>query len=106
MRVSDGVVALHLPKPATPSQGKRPGLEPMNSTSETLIVPQITDTQDGVELSVVMPCLNERATVGLCVNNALENALRIVIPGVVFFTLGFQTVLSSFFLSVLGMARR
>jgi len=35
-----------------------------------------------------------------------EKTLRIVIPGVVFFTLGFQVVLSSFFLSVLGMARR
>jgi hypothetical protein len=35
-----------------------------------------------------------------------EKTLRIVIPGVVFFTLGFQTILSSFFLSVLGMARR
>jgi glycosyltransferase involved in cell wall biosynthesis len=32
--------------------------------------------------------------------------LRIVIPGVVFFTLGFQIILSSFFLSVLGMSRR
>ena len=32
--------------------------------------------------------------------------LRIVIPGVVFFTLGFQVILSSFFLSVLGMGRR
>ena len=32
--------------------------------------------------------------------------LRLVIPGVVFFTLGFQVVLSSFFLSVLGMGRR
>jgi glycosyltransferase involved in cell wall biosynthesis len=35
-----------------------------------------------------------------------EKALRIVIPGVVFFTLGFQVILSSFFLSVLGMGRR
>jgi glycosyltransferase involved in cell wall biosynthesis len=35
-----------------------------------------------------------------------EKTLRIVIPGVVFFTLGFQVILSSFFLSVLGMARR
>ncbi|MBZ5659132.1 MAG: glycosyltransferase [Acidobacteriia bacterium] len=35
-----------------------------------------------------------------------EKTMRIVIPGVVFFTLGFQIVLSSFFLSVLGMARR
>ena len=35
-----------------------------------------------------------------------EITLRIVIPGVVCFTLGFQVVLSSFFLSVLGMSRR
>jgi glycosyltransferase involved in cell wall biosynthesis len=34
-----------------------------------------------------------------------EKTLRIVIPGVVFFTLGFQIILSSFFLSVLGLAR-
>jgi hypothetical protein len=33
-------------------------------------------------------------------------ALRIVIPGFLAFTLGIQVVLSSFFLSVLGMARR
>jgi glycosyltransferase involved in cell wall biosynthesis len=36
----------------------------------------------------------------------METTLRIVIPGVVFFTLGFQVVLSSFFLSVLGLSRR
>jgi glycosyltransferase involved in cell wall biosynthesis len=35
-----------------------------------------------------------------------EKSLRIVIPGVVFSTLGFQVILSSFFLSVLGMGRR
>ena len=35
-----------------------------------------------------------------------DKTLRIVIPGVVCFTLGFQVVLSSFFLSVLGMSRR
>jgi glycosyltransferase involved in cell wall biosynthesis len=35
-----------------------------------------------------------------------EKTLRIVIPGLVGFTLGFQIILSSFFLSVLGMARR
>lgn len=35
-----------------------------------------------------------------------EETLRVVIPGVVCFTLGFQIVLSSFFLSVLGMSRR
>jgi hypothetical protein len=31
---------------------------------------------------------------------------RIVIPGIIGITLGFQIILSSFFLSVLGMARR
>jgi glycosyltransferase involved in cell wall biosynthesis len=36
----------------------------------------------------------------------LEQTLRIVIPGVVCLTLGFQIILSSFFLSVLGMSRR
>jgi glycosyltransferase involved in cell wall biosynthesis len=35
-----------------------------------------------------------------------EKTLRIVIPGVVLFTLGFQIILSSFFLSVLGMKRQ
>jgi hypothetical protein len=35
-----------------------------------------------------------------------EKTLRIVIPGVVCFTLGFQVVLSSFFPSVIGMSRR
>jgi glycosyltransferase involved in cell wall biosynthesis len=35
-----------------------------------------------------------------------EKTLRVVIPGLVCFTLGFQTILSSFFLSVLGMSRQ
>lgn len=35
-----------------------------------------------------------------------EKTMRFVIPGMVFFTLGFQIILSSFFLSVLGMVRR
>jgi hypothetical protein len=36
----------------------------------------------------------------------VETTLRIVIPGVVCFTVGFQIILSSFYLSVLGMSRR
>jgi len=32
--------------------------------------------------------------------------LRLVTPGVVFLAIGFQTLFSSFFLSVLGMAKR
>lgn len=35
-----------------------------------------------------------------------EKKLRIVIPGLVSMTLGVQIILSSFFLSVLGLARR
>lgn len=35
-----------------------------------------------------------------------SKALRIVIPGIVSLTLGFQVILSSFFLSVLGMEKR
>jgi uncharacterized membrane protein YwzB len=33
-------------------------------------------------------------------------ALRMVMPGVIFLTLGCQTIFSSFFLSVLGMGKR
>ena len=35
-----------------------------------------------------------------------DEALRIIISGLVSLTLGFQIVLSSFFISVLGMRRR
>jgi len=35
-----------------------------------------------------------------------EKTLRIVIPGFVAVTLGIQVVLSSFFMSILGMGRR
>ncbi|MGH9772141.1 MAG: glycosyltransferase family 2 protein, partial [Candidatus Acidiferrales bacterium] len=35
-----------------------------------------------------------------------EKTLRIVIPGFVSLTLGIQIVLSSFFMSVLGLARK
>jgi hypothetical protein len=34
------------------------------------------------------------------------HTMRIVIPAALFLTLGAQTILSSFFLSVLGMRRR
>jgi glycosyltransferase involved in cell wall biosynthesis len=36
----------------------------------------------------------------------LEKTMRLVIPGIVCCTLGFQTILSSFFLSILGIVRR
>jgi hypothetical protein len=35
-----------------------------------------------------------------------SHTMRWVIPGVTLTTLGFQTILSSFFMSVLGMKRR
>jgi hypothetical protein len=35
-----------------------------------------------------------------------QQTLRLVVPAVLALTLGFQTVLSSFFLSVLGLSRR
>ena len=43
----------------------------MTSATETRVAPQATETADAVELSVVMPCLNESATVGVCVKKAL-----------------------------------
>ena len=35
-----------------------------------------------------------------------QQSLRVIIPAVLALTLGFQTMLSSFFLSVLGLGRR
>ena len=35
-----------------------------------------------------------------------QQTLRLIVPAVLSLTLGFQTILSSFFLSVLGLGRR
>ncbi|MGZ8519349.1 MAG: glycosyltransferase family 2 protein, partial [Candidatus Binatia bacterium] len=35
-----------------------------------------------------------------------SRAMRLVVPGVTLTALGFQTILSSFFVSILGMRRR
>jgi glycosyltransferase involved in cell wall biosynthesis len=43
----------------------------MGSIAETAVVSPIAENRDGVELSVVMPCLNEAATVGICVKKAI-----------------------------------
>ena len=43
----------------------------MTSLAEAQLAPGRTEPGDEVELSVVMPCLNERATVGTCVKKAL-----------------------------------
>jgi glycosyltransferase involved in cell wall biosynthesis len=44
----------------------------MSSLTETGVNTRTADTRDNVELSVVMPCLNEAATVGICVKKAIE----------------------------------
>jgi len=53
----------------------------MGLFAETSVVPQIAKNRDGVELSVVMPCLNEAATVGLCVKKAIDALERHGIRG-------------------------
>jgi glycosyltransferase involved in cell wall biosynthesis len=44
----------------------------MSSFVEIDVVSPVADDRDGVELSVVMPCLNEAATVGICVKKAMD----------------------------------
>jgi hypothetical protein len=102
---------------------------------------------DVVELTIVMPCLNEAETLAACIQKArlgiqrsgvrgeigalallagvillgaavlqwksahfgrLDYAvtMRWVIPGATLTALGFQTILSSFFVSILGMKHR
>ena len=43
----------------------------MKSITEALEAPSGPQAGEDIELSVVMPCLNERATVGTCVQKAL-----------------------------------
>ena len=44
----------------------------MNSVAETQLASQNAEHRGGLELSIVMPCLNEAATVGICVKKAKE----------------------------------
>ena len=44
----------------------------MSSLTETDVVIRTAENGGDVELSVVMPCLNEAATVGICVKKAME----------------------------------
>ena len=53
----------------------------MSSFVEIDVVSPVADDRDGVELSVVMPCLNEAATVGICVKKALDALERHGIRG-------------------------
>src|ERR1700733_5782837 len=53
----------------------------MSSVAETNAVSRVADDRDGVELSVVMPCLDEAATVGICVKKAVDALERHGIRG-------------------------
>jgi glycosyltransferase involved in cell wall biosynthesis len=53
----------------------------MGSLTKTGVTPRISENREGVELSVVMPCLNEAATVGVCVKKAMEALNRHGIRG-------------------------
>src|SRR4029077_11809099 len=53
----------------------------MSSVAETHVGSRIVEDREDVELSVVMPCLNEAATVGICVKKAIEALERYGIRG-------------------------
>ncbi len=53
----------------------------MSSVAETHFDSQVAEDGEAVELSVVMPCLNEAATVGICVKKALDALERHGIRG-------------------------
>ena len=53
----------------------------MSSLTDTGVVPQAADNREALELSVVMPCLNEAATVGICVKKSMEALERHGIRG-------------------------
>jgi hypothetical protein len=86
--------------------------------------PEVTNS---IELSIVMPCLNETERLAGCIEKAqvgIERSgvcgeilvtdigsqdavtMRWAIPGATLTSLGFQTILSSFFVSILGMKCR
>src|ERR1035437_6555202 len=53
----------------------------MKLATETQIAPPGAQSRDDIELSVVMPCLNESATVGICVKKVLDAMQRHGIRG-------------------------
>lgn len=72
---------LYPPAPAIQHQRKELDFDCMNSMVEMPVLSGIDDERDGVELSVVMPCLNEAPTVGLCVKKAIDALERHAIRG-------------------------
>ena len=83
----------------------------MDSVTETQMVSRTGEEQGGVELSVVMPCLNEAATVGICVKKALDALDRSGIRGEVIVadngsTDGSQQIARDFGARVVAVERR
>ena len=83
----------------------------MDSITETRAAPRTAEEREGVELSVVMPCLNEAATVGICVKKALDALERNGIRGEVIVadngsTDGSQQIARDFGASVVAVERR
>ncbi len=83
----------------------------MSSIAETHLVLPIWDARDDLELSVVMPCLNEAATVGICVKKAIDALERHGIRGEVIIadngsTDGSQEIARDFGARVVPVERR
>src|SRR3979490_3344686 len=57
------------------------GRPAMTTAAEARVATSKLQVGDDIELSVVMPCLNERATVGTCVKKALDAMERHGIRG-------------------------
>jgi glycosyltransferase involved in cell wall biosynthesis len=54
---------------------------PLSSSAVNMDALSAAPTDDGLELSVVMPCLNEALTVGICVGKAVATMQRLGIRG-------------------------
>ena len=83
----------------------------MSSIAETHVHSRIAENSDGVELSVVMPCLNEAATVAVCVKKAIDALERHGIRGEVIIadngsTDGSQQIARDFGARVVPVERR
>ena len=92
-------------------QGKEPAFNPMSSVVDTHVDSRIAENSGGVELSVVIPCLNEAATVGVCVKKAIDAMERHAIRGEVIVadngsTDGSQQIARDFGARVLPVERR
>jgi len=88
------------------------GLRPLDSETQTII--RIGSLEKGILISFLMMILGLLSSVGAVVywsTNSFGDidptvSMRLVIPGSVLFVMGFQILLSSFFLSILQTKRR